>query len=234
MKILIIRHGEPDYSIDSLTEKGWREAEILADRLEKADVRDFYVSPMGRARATAKPTLERLHREAEVLDWLHEFRGYAVDPFTGEQRCPWNLAPQYWTKQTDLYDPEAWRTHSIYAAGTVGRVYDETVAGVDALLARYGYVRDGKIYRYEESNSAMIALFCHFGLGMAMISHLIGVSLTALWQGFLMPTSSVTTFVSEERIPGEAYFRCIQLGDTSHLYAAHEPISSAGLLKAEP
>ena len=45
MKILIIRHGEPDYSIDSLTEKGWREAEILADRLEKADVRDFYVSP---------------------------------------------------------------------------------------------------------------------------------------------------------------------------------------------
>ena len=41
MKILIIRHGEPDYSIDSLTEKGWRETEILADRLEKADVRDF-------------------------------------------------------------------------------------------------------------------------------------------------------------------------------------------------
>ena len=23
MKILIIRHGDPDYSIDSLTEKGW-------------------------------------------------------------------------------------------------------------------------------------------------------------------------------------------------------------------
>ena len=83
MKILIIRHGEPDYSIDSLTEKGWREAEILADRLEKADVRDFYVSPMGRARATAKPTLERLHREAEVLDWLHEFRGYAALPAQG-------------------------------------------------------------------------------------------------------------------------------------------------------
>ena len=29
MKILIIRHGDPDYSIDSLTEKGWREAELL-------------------------------------------------------------------------------------------------------------------------------------------------------------------------------------------------------------
>ena len=28
MKLIIIRHGDPDYSIDSLTEKGWREAEL--------------------------------------------------------------------------------------------------------------------------------------------------------------------------------------------------------------
>ena len=25
MKLLIVRHGDPDYTIDSLTEKGWRE-----------------------------------------------------------------------------------------------------------------------------------------------------------------------------------------------------------------
>ena len=30
MKLLIVRHAEPDYSIDSLTEKGWREAEYLS------------------------------------------------------------------------------------------------------------------------------------------------------------------------------------------------------------
>ena len=37
MRILIIRHGDPDYEHDSLTEKGWREAALLADKLEKAD-----------------------------------------------------------------------------------------------------------------------------------------------------------------------------------------------------
>lgn len=26
MRIVFVRHGEPDYSKDSLTEKGWREA----------------------------------------------------------------------------------------------------------------------------------------------------------------------------------------------------------------
>ena len=29
MKLLFIRHGDPDYEKDSLTEKGWHEAELL-------------------------------------------------------------------------------------------------------------------------------------------------------------------------------------------------------------
>ena len=57
MKILIIRHGEPDYSIDSLTPKGWDEARLLSDRLVKMEIDDFYCSPIGRAKDTAKATL---------------------------------------------------------------------------------------------------------------------------------------------------------------------------------
>ena len=53
MKILIIRHGDPNYEIDGLTEKGKREAEFLSERISKLDVRKFYVSPLGRAKATA-------------------------------------------------------------------------------------------------------------------------------------------------------------------------------------
>ena len=56
MKLLIVRHGDPDYTIDSLTEKGWREVEFLSERLTKLEIRDFYVSPLGRAKDTASPT----------------------------------------------------------------------------------------------------------------------------------------------------------------------------------
>ena len=35
MKLLIVRHGDPDYTIDSLTEKGWREARYLSQKLSK-------------------------------------------------------------------------------------------------------------------------------------------------------------------------------------------------------
>ena len=50
MRILIVRHGEPDYAHDTLTEKGWREAELLSERLCKEKIDDFYVSPLGRAK----------------------------------------------------------------------------------------------------------------------------------------------------------------------------------------
>ncbi len=60
MKLIIIRHGDPDYEKDSLTAKGWREAGLLADRISRLNVRDFYCSPLGRARDTAGVTLKRM------------------------------------------------------------------------------------------------------------------------------------------------------------------------------
>ncbi|MBO4297577.1 MAG: histidine phosphatase family protein [Clostridia bacterium] len=231
MKILIIRHGEPDYSIDSLTEKGWREAELLADRLARLDIRDFYCSPLGRARDTARPTMRRLGREDDltILPWLREFHGAVVSPFEERKRIPWNLMPQFWTKQPELFLRDGWLEHPLMRTGDVARVYRETQEGLDALLAGYGYTRDDLIFRCERNITDTIALFCHFGLGMAIASLLTGTPLPLLWQGFFMPTSSVTTFVTEERLPGEVFFKCMQLGDTSHLYAAGEPVSRSGL-----
>lgn len=62
MKIHIVRHGEPDYSIDSVTPKGAREVQLLADRLSAESISAFYVSPLGRAQATAAPTLKKMGR----------------------------------------------------------------------------------------------------------------------------------------------------------------------------
>lgn len=231
MKLLIIRHAEPDYSIDSLTEKGWREAELLSQRISKLNVRDFYVSPLGRARDTAKPTLEKTGREAEVLDWLHEFRGQIVNPSTAENRIPWNLAPQYWTRQEDMYDREKWRDNALYRTGNTAEVYDETARGVDELLARYGYTRSGAMYLCENNTDDTIVLFCHLALSMTILSYLLGVSPVVMWHSFFMPSSSVTTLITEERVKGEVYFKCMSVGDTSHLYAGNEPVSHSGLFR---
>ena len=130
MQILIIRHGEPDYAVDSLTEKGWREAELLADRLSAMKIDAFYASPLGRAQDTARATLERMHREARTLDWLHEFRGTVLDPKTGKRSYAWDFMPQYWTRCPELADMEAWTQNALIATGNSAAVYGETVRGL--------------------------------------------------------------------------------------------------------
>ena len=66
MKLIIVRHAEPDYSIDSLTEKGFKEAEFLAQRLKKIKIDDVYVSRLGRAQDTARPYLKATGKKAEI------------------------------------------------------------------------------------------------------------------------------------------------------------------------
>ena len=52
MRIFIIRHGDPDYERDTLTEKGHREAALLAKRYKDEKIDYFYSSPLGRAKHT--------------------------------------------------------------------------------------------------------------------------------------------------------------------------------------
>ena len=229
MKIMFVRHAEPYYAIDSLTEKGHREAELLSRRLSKLDVKDFYTSPLGRARETARYTLEKVGREAEVLPWLAEFRGRSIDPESGRFRIPWDYKPSIWMDRKALRSMDDWLTDPLMAEGDVAKIWQETAEGLDALLARYGFTRDGHIYRAADNKPDTIVLFCHFGIMMACLSHLIGITPMNLWHGFCTQPSSVTTVITEERVKGEVAWRCMQLGDISHLYAADEPYSTATL-----
>ena len=46
-KLFIVRHGDPDYEKDSLTEKGFREAELLSDRIAKLDIKKVMIVSFG-------------------------------------------------------------------------------------------------------------------------------------------------------------------------------------------
>ena len=226
MKLLIVRHGDPDYSIDSLTETGWKEAALLSDRLSRLEVRACYCSPLGRAKDTATATLKKLGMEAEICPWLREFAPLVHKP--DRDGIAWDWLPQDWTACPEFFDKDRWLEHPAFVGSDVPREYRWVCDGLDELLARHGYVRQGNLYRAEKPNEDTIILFCHFGLESVLLSRLLNVSPMILWHGTCALTSSVTTLITEERREGFAYFRMNGFGDISHLYAAgQEPSFSA-------
>lgn len=227
MKILIIRHGDPDYAADSVTEKGRREVSLLADFLSSQKIDSFYVSPLGRAQVTAGPALSKMGRTAETLPWLREFHAPVIDPETGRPRNPWDFKPAYWTAEPEYYDRQNWCRTPLMRTGPVEAEAGRVAAGLDAILERHGYVRDGLLYRAGHANRDTIAFVCHFGVECVMAAHLMNVSPMPLWHHFCALPSSVTTFVTEEREKGIASFRCLCFGGLSHLYAGKEEPSFA-------
>ena len=226
MQILIVRHGDPDYARDSLTEKGWREAALLADRLSRLEIREIYVSPLGRAQDTASLTLEKMGREAVELPWLQEFfRADIARPDVEGRTIAWDWLPQDWTKEEKYYDKAQWMDTSIMRDSTIRQEYTMVTEGVDAILADHGYVRSGNYYQAVSANADRIVLICHFGVECVILSHLLGISPMVLWHGFCAAPTSVTTVNTEERRPGIASFRVSAFGDISHLYQAGEPVS---------
>ncbi|MCI7766910.1 MAG: histidine phosphatase family protein [Oscillospiraceae bacterium] len=223
MKILIIRHGDPDYEHDSLTEKGKREAELLAKRLINEKIDYYYLSPLGRAQATAEYTLKAKNAHGETCPWLREFHAPVIDELTGEERIPWDQLPAVWTAHEEYYSSELWHTTPTMKSGNVIAEAERVYKGIDEIIERHGYRREGNIYRAVSPNRDVIALFCHFGVECVMLGHLLGISPVVLWQGFCAAPTSVTVLTTEERREGIACFRMNAFGDTGHLYAEGEP-----------
>lgn len=235
MRLIFIRHADPDYPNDSLTPKGIREAKLLAKRVsEWENITQIYCSPLGRAQKTASYSLDLLKREAVTCPWLREFIYKIDDPTTGRHGVPWDFMPEYWTEIDKMYDRRRWKETGIYNSNPeLIPAYEEVCSGMDTLLAQYGYRRYHNYYQTDhpqmpDGQDATILLFCHLGVTFVMMSHLLGISPVVLFHGFFVAPTSVTVLATEERIPGKAIFRTQLLGDTRHLSEGGEPVSTAG------
>lgn len=248
MKIIFIRHGDPDYVHDSLTEKGIREAQLLSDRTVNWPVTQFYCSPLGRAQKTASYTLARVGREAVTYDWMKEFFYPVKDPVTGRVGVPWDFMPEYWSEIPQMYEKEGWKETEIYRSNPeLLPAYEEVCEGIDEILMSYGYRRCRNYYlnenrsaqaqdsgsadtvqAAEDKTESTIVIFCHLGVTCVMMSHLLGISPALLFHSLYLAPTSVTVLGTEERRGNIAQFRAQVIGDASHLTKGGEPISAAG------
>ena len=221
MKLLFVRHGEPDYEKDSLTSIGFREADALRDYLVSfyPDITSFYCSILGRAKATLKPTLAAFHKEATYCQWLREFLPpkTILEPGVPPKSCSWDLLPTTLDRYPDLFDSHKWMDTPLYKGSGAFEEYQRVTKEFDNVLAKYGYLRNGAIYDVKESNHETLLFCCHLGVMCVLLSHLMNISPVVAWEYMVPLPSSLTVLVSEERREGKAFFRMNQFGSLAHL-----------------
>ena len=221
MDIYLIRHAKPDYVTDSLTDEGRDEAQRLADYLRPVKFDAIYVSPLGRARDTAR-LIARSHRMKTIkLPWLAELHG-EFEP----NIAAWNIT----ARQIEA-DPNMITAIDLFMADQER----EARAGFDALLAEYGYERNGLAYRATGRPTAgtVIAIVAHGGLNTTLLSSIFSWPLPMMYAYFDYRTTGIT------------HLRMIRSGQSAALKATainarpHLPIDDAlslptGRAEAEP
>lgn len=229
MRLYLIRHAEPDYPNNTITAAGHREAQALSRRLAREDLHHVYSSPLGRALDTMRYTAELVKLEPRMEDWLRELPGCAMDFPSYGRFAIWNAPGELLRAPRPFPSQALWPEYEPFGQPPVREACAALRAASDAFLARHGYERREGRYACARPNRDRIAVFCHLGLTLTWLSHLLEIPLPMMWCGFFLPASSVTTVLFEERSAEWAAPRCLGLGDVGHLHAEGLPVSNAGI-----
>lgn len=222
MRIVFIRHGDPNYEKDCLTPHGKKEALVVAKRLKKigtekpaAKIKKIYSSPLGRARQTAEAAAKILRLDIETLDYMKEISWSGDDLPCGGH--PWTLSGWLVDKENFDFAKKDWRTHPYFKDNQARLDCQNIAAGIDQFLSRYGYRHEGNRFFCEGGTEETVAIFAHGGSIACVFAHLMGMPLPyALSSMFLAHTSiSVLNFPSS---PGEWIHPILELfNDAAHI-----------------
>jgi broad specificity phosphatase PhoE len=209
MRILFIRHADPDYDQDTITAAGHQQAEALARRLLGTRLERLYVSPMGRAQATARYIADTQRLEPVTLDWMRELNGN----WEGD-RWAWDMPGAEALVAEALPQVSDWHECVPYGPLLLPQ-WQELGQRFDDLLTEFGYAREGHRYRVRGAYPGAIASVAHLGAHLALLSHLLHWPLPLLYIHLGCDPASITELQWEEH-GGYAVPRAIRVNDTSH------------------
>ncbi|MBQ8951915.1 MAG: histidine phosphatase family protein [Eubacterium sp.] len=215
MRILFIRHGEPDYVKDCLTERGKIQAERAAERLQSEGIDEIYASPMGRAYGTAEYTAKRLGLPITVLDYMHEV-SWGGEGIPAEGHL-WTLSD--WMLE-EGFDPfrEDWRKHPYFEKNTVMEYYDRLGDSFGELLLSYGYRQEGNRFFCSEECDKTIAVFSHGGSGACVLSRILSLPFPYMLCVLPYDFTSIISVELPSRKDSYVHARLELFNDAAHIH----------------
>lgn len=201
MKIILVRHGHPDYANDCLTPLGHEQAEKAALRLKNEGIGQIFSSPFGRAQETALHTAKLLSLDVNTLEFMREIRWGSSD---GNAVCadghPWDTSLFAISQGFSLMD-ESWTKQPPFCNNTVFSELQRVAEQSDEWLLSLGYKREGANYRVVGDNTERtVALFSHGGSSSALLSHLLNIPFFYLCRALCPDFTAITVLnLSDEK-----------------------------------
>ncbi len=221
MLLYIVRHGDPIYETDSLTERGILQAEAVGKRIAASGINQIYSSPMRRARMTAEPACRLLGLECKIEEWAHEIDKERLTPFPdGKLKTLNHVQNTYFREKGNINLPYE-RAYECQAINQTEM--KKAVAYIEKngneFLERLGYREEDGIYRILRKNEDKVALFCHTNLARAWLSVLLHIPLHIMWSSFSYTHTGVTVLEFRNNENGVTAPQCLCFSDMSHLFA---------------
>lgn len=233
-----VRHGDPIYDPDSLTEQGKMQSEALKSRLCRVGLDKIYASTSNRAILTAKPTAEALGKEIGLLDFANEDHAWceiSVLRPDGKDYM-WmsqNAEFKRFLTSKEIRDlGEEWYTHPRFAGRDLKKGFDRIYSGADAFFKTLGYehIRGEGKYKVLKPNSDRVALFAHQGFGIAFLSCLLDIPYPYFISHFDLSHTGVTVIEFAEE-DGFCVPTVLTLSNDSHLLKNDLPLKYNNLLE---
>lgn len=222
MLLYIVRHGDPDYATDSLTERGVLQAEAVAKRIQRSGIDRIFSSPMGRAKQTAEPSCRLLGLPMHIEEWAHEIGNECLyTPFPdGVPKSITNVQNTYYRENgmINLSYERTYECPGINQANMRDAVSYIEKNGYE-FLERLGYKYENGVFRILQKNEERIALFCHAAMARAWLSILFRIPLHVVWASFSYTHTGVTVLEFANHENGVTAPKCLCFSDMSHLYA---------------
>ena len=222
MLLYIIRHGDPVYETDSLTEKGKLQAELVGKRMFDAGIDRIFTSPMGRAKMTAEPACRMLGLDYTVEDWAHEVEDDRLTPFPDGVMKSVTLVQNSYYRINGNIDLDYDRSLECdgFKDSQMGRAREIIEKGGDDFLERLGYKKEDGAFRILRPNEEKVALFCHSVMARTWISSLLHIPIHLMWSGFSYTHTGVTVIEFRNYENGMTAPRILCYSDMSHIYSA--------------
>ena len=231
MIFYFVRHGDPIYDPDSLTELGKRQAEALGHRFSVYGLNRIYASSSTRAIQTAQPTCDILKMEKIVLDWCNESHAWReLTVKLEDNRTFWCFhhgpSKEIFARAELLKMGREFYKHPLVADNEflknvdfengLGRIQNEA----DALFLELGYRHDTEKGGYiaEDPTNERVALFAHQGFGLAFLSCVMDIPYNQICTRFDMGHTGVTVIEFAGKKGDLVIPQVLQLSNDSHLY----------------